>query len=177
MRYRISILYILPAQHHILHKSHYIYLCFGYTVDIPNLGPWSPLITQAMVQQELYYKGMKLQVWELKRGLRALGAALSGRKCDLVQRWVALKVAAGRQTHIEIAVEVTASASAEAKQEFQLDGLTGKHHMKRIGSTGGRAKGTCKTRMCIRCGLGNRAAVHRGEQGGHKCLKAREVDG
>ena len=33
-----------PASHIAQVSRH---LCFGYTVDIPNLGPWSPLITQA----------------------------------------------------------------------------------------------------------------------------------
>ena len=130
MRYRISILYILPAQHHILHKSHYIYLCFGYTVDIPNLGPWSPLITQAMVQQALYDKAIQLKCTELRVELQALGAVTTGRKDDLLDRLVALQLegqhAAGRQTTaeaiqiappaaaaIQTAVEATAAASAE----------------------------------------------------------------
>ena len=140
MRYRISILYILPAQHHILHKSHYIYLCFGYTVDIPNLGPWSPLITQAMVKQALYDKAVQFKCTDLRVELQALGAVITGRKDDLIDRLVTLQLAAGQQAAgrqttaeaiqtappavdvIQTAVEATAAASAEpAEVEYNTE--------------------------------------------------------
>ncbi len=112
MRYRISILYILPAQHHILHKSHYIYLCFGYTVDIPNLGPWSPLITQA--KNDLLDRLIALQRLHLwAQGQQAAGCQPTA---EAIQ--IAPPAAAARQT----AVEATAAASAEpAEVEYNTE--------------------------------------------------------
>ncbi len=71
-----------------------------------------------MVQQELYDKGTKLKVSELKAELEALGAVTSGKKNDLLDRLVALQLDEAIQTAppvaaaIQTAVEATAAASA-----------------------------------------------------------------